>query len=247
MRLTFLPCSCAILAVVATLANAGTMTTMLVPSVRYADSTFSTTLPFIMLPNGHVANGQPGVYQVDIVFTATAGAGEKGWANTLFDAAAFNSGESNLELDLLTGYSPNAGTLDINGPGPGGVTPIYGTNTDAGAPGDLNGLLASIASATIVTTVNDTRNLLGIPQAPANAGYPSLIGSIFVNWNGLGEGTVVLNNRQFSFTTTGNTFADTQQGGGASLEFGRALPEPATFTLMGIAMLGGLGLVRRRS
>src|SRR5438132_1516860 len=127
MRLSPLPCSCAILAVIATLANAGTMTTTLVPSVRYADSTFSTILPFNAFPGLGVLYGQPGVYQVDIFFTATAGAGEKGWANTLFDAAiASNSGGSDLNLDLLTGYSPNSGTLDINGASPGGVTPIYG-------------------------------------------------------------------------------------------------------------------------
>jgi len=246
MRLSLLPCSCAILAVIATFGNAGTMTTMLVPSVRYADSTFSTILPFNVANEGSVYYGQPGVYQVDILFTATAGAGEKGWANTLFDAAIeFNSGGSNLNLDLLTGYSPNSGTLDINGASPGGVTPIYGTNIDAGTPGDLKGLLASIASATINTTANDTRNLLGTPQAPANAGYPSLIGSIFVNWNGLGGGFLVLNNQQLSFTTTANTFANTQTGAGAWLFFG-ITPEPTTFTLMGIAMLGGLGLVRRR-
>jgi hypothetical protein len=213
-------CIIAILFTATSLARAGSMTTILVPTTRYSDATFVTTLPFTMT-GGNIDPGQPGVYQIDITFIATPGAGEKGWANTLFDASVSgHAGGSSLALDLVTGYAPNAGTLDINGPSPGGVTPIYGTNTDAGVPSDLKGMLASIASPTIVTTANDTRNLLGTPGAPAQAGYPSLIGSIYVSWNGQGFSVLSLTNQQFSFTTTGNAFGETRIGSGATYVFG---------------------------
>jgi hypothetical protein len=243
MRFNLSVCTTLVLAAVASVAQAGSMTTTLVPAVRYSDATFATQLPFTTT-GGAVDPGQPGVYQVDIKFTATPAAGEKGWANTLFNAAVANAGGSNLALDLATGYAPNAGTLDINGGAPGGVTPIYGTNTDAGAPSDLQGILASIASATIATTANDTRNLLGQAGAPANAGFPSLIGSIFVSWNGQGQGALSLGGQQFSFTLDNNTFGSTQAGAGASLAFG--VPEPATVSLFGLALVGLVGFARRR-
>jgi len=243
MRSKISVCTSLIVAALATVAQAGSMTTILTPVTRYSDATFSTTLPIVMV-GGAVAPAQPCVYQLDITFTAAADAGEKGWANTLFDAGVTNAGGSNLALDTATGYSPNAGTLDINGASPGGVTPIYGTNTDAGTPNDLKGILASIASATIVGNANDTRNNLGTAGAPTNAGFPSLIGSIFLSWNGLGQGSVVLNNQQYSFTTTGGTFAATQQGAGATALFG--IPEPATCSMLGLALLGFVGVIRRR-
>lgn len=243
MRFKISVCSSLVLAAVASVAQAGVMVTSLTPVLRYSDATFSTTLPFTTTA-GVVDPGQPGVYQLDVTFTATAIAGEKGWANTLFDAEVTGAG---LTLDTVTGYSPNAGTLDINGGSPGGVTPIYGTNTDAGAPADLKGLLASIASATIVTSGNDTRNLLGTAQAPANAGFPSLIGSIFVAWNGTGTGSVVLTNQQYSFTLTDNTFGTTQTGIGAVAAFnGAIIPEPATVSMIGLALIGLVGVGRRR-
>jgi len=241
MRFKISVCTSLVLAAVASVAQAGSMVTSITPVIRYADSSFTTTLPITTNGLGEVTSGA-GVYQLDITFTATAAAGEKGWANTLFDAGVTGTG---LTLDQATGYSPNAGTLDINGNAPGGVTPIYGTNTDAGAPGDLKGLLASIASATIVTSATDTRNLLGTAGAPANAGFPSLIGSIFVNWSGAGKGNVVLNNQQFSFTLTDGTFGTTQIGNGASVTF-TAVPEPATVSMIGLALLGFVGVIRRR-
>src|SRR6188508_2712472 len=98
-------CIIVILFTATSLARAGSMTTILTPSVRYADSTFSTTLPFVTGPDGSVSGGQPGVYQIDIRFIATPGAGEKGWANTLFDASISGFGGGSAALDLVTGYS----------------------------------------------------------------------------------------------------------------------------------------------
>ena len=246
MRHRIAPCTFATLFLATSLAHAGSMTTFLTPVVRYSDSTFMNTLPFTMT-GGRVNAGQPGIYQLKITFTAATDPGDKGWANTLFDAGVIdNAMGSNLAFDLITGYMANYPSFDDGFPSPQ-RTPYYGTNVDAGMPGDLKGILASIASATIITTPRDRRNFLGTPLVSADVGYPSLIGSIFVIWNGVGSGDVVLTNQQFSFTTTANTFGLVQSGAGASTGFG-AVPEPVTTSLVSVALLAGLasGLAARR-
>jgi hypothetical protein len=240
----YLPYSIALLGFVAATAEAGSMNTLLTVSARFDNATNFNPLPFTFAPSGAVANGQPGVYQVDISFTATKVAGEKGWANTLFDLAAGpNAGGSNLGLNFLVGWQglPNP-SIDINGSAPGGIVPIYATNEDAGAPGDLKAIIVSIGGSS--NDPSDPRNQLGTPQAPPEVGYPSLLGSFFVDWNGLGQGSVLVQNQQFSFTHLDNTFGQTQNGAGATALFG--VPEPATLTLAGLALLGLIGFARRR-
>jgi hypothetical protein len=137
MRFRFLASSFVMLAMIASMAHAGTMTTVLTLAGRFDATTFAP-LPLVLLPNGRVANGQPGAYQIDVSFTSTNDAGDKGWANTLFDTGIIGSANgSNLGLDLNLGWLANANTLDTNGPAPGGTAPIYATNQDAGAPGAL--------------------------------------------------------------------------------------------------------------
>src|SRR6187401_2527439 len=148
-----------------------------------------------------------------------------------------------LRTDI--GYSPNLeGFLHEIAPV---YVPYFANNLDAGIPGDLQRILASLPSATITTTPRDGRNLLGTPLAPVGAGvpgsgtgYPSYIGSIFVEWNGLGFGDVLLTNQQYSFTTTANTFGPVQTGGGAFTGFG-AIPQPTCAALLGIALISLCG------
>ena len=244
MRFSILAGSFAVLAIAAAMAEAGSMTTILTPSARYDDAVDFNPLPLVFAPSGAVANGQPGLYQIDISFTAVNGPGDKGWAETLFDlSVGSNKNGSNLALDLSLPYTPNTGTLDINGSAPGGVTSIYGPDTDGDLPNDLKGIVAGLVSFTIVDTPNDTRNKLGTLQAPAAAGYPSYIGSFFVNWNGQGIGSVVLKNQSFSFNLTTNIPGPKQISAGTSVGFG--VPEPTALTLACWALVGLIGLRRR--
>jgi hypothetical protein len=130
-----LVCSTFLVAALVAGAEAGSMTMFLTPAVRYSDATFTTTLP-IAMTGGRVNNGQPGIYQMDISFTAAPAADELAWANTVFSMVVQNNIlGSNFAPDLSLGYSPNNFTLDTNGAAPGGnVTPYAYNGTCGPAP-----------------------------------------------------------------------------------------------------------------
>jgi hypothetical protein len=202
------------------------------PISRLDPGTFDP-LPF-NLDGGRVASGQPGLYVMQVTFTATAAAGEKGWAGTAWDTAI--SGDPGL-TKVADSYDPNLRTFDSNGPGPGGVVPIYQVNQDAGAPGDLNNISVAIASPTISNaSAFEGRNKLGTAGAPAGAGvdpapaagFPSWIGNFLLQWDGTGMSDVNLVNHLYAFTSdngtpttyTDDTFLPSVQGAGASFGFG---------------------------
>jgi len=134
--------------------------------------------------------------------------------------------------------------LDTNGALPGGVIPIFGSCTICFDETPFTGIVAAIANAQIPGSQYDTRNELGTPNAPANAGYPSLIGNFHVNWNGLGQGAARLYGHQYAFTTTNNMFGPTTNSGDRTVLFG--IPEPATTTLIALAIVAIAGSLKHR-
>jgi hypothetical protein len=241
-------------------AEAGSMTTFLTVAARYDNAFDFNPLPVpFYYPGIGVPNGYPGVYQIDVSFTAATGAGEKGWANTLFDTGITSGAYgSDLRLDLGLGWTANSNTTDTNGLStPGGIKPIYATNRDGGTVGDLQAIIASIESPSIISTADDKRNNLGTLTAPPGVQNPpdpgSWIGTFYVDWNGVGLGDVAITNQQFSFTRTDNTFAPVLMGAGAHVTFGYSdqipppdTPEPGTLTLACIALVALITFVHGR-
>jgi hypothetical protein len=138
-------------------------------------------------------------------------------------------------------YDPNARTFDSNGAAPGGVVPVYHVNGDQGVAGDLNGIAVAIQSDKIATTAFDTRNNIGTPTGPNQAGggrtsagdvvgppSPAWLGNFLVQWDGVGVSDVSLANHAYGFTLdngtpgvyTDDTFGASVQGAGATFGFG---------------------------
>jgi hypothetical protein len=217
------------LAVAALPAVAGTMT--LTPSVvaRFDPVTFDP-LPLLSPPGGTILDG-PGVYQVDLSFTSTTGEGERGWANTSFNIELLGG----LTDPGWGGWIGDTSLVDINGaPPPGANTLKYATNLDAGVVGDLQGILISIAGGVMNVTL-DPRATLGTPT-------PDFLGSVFLQTNGE-YGRMKVNNVSFSMADTAGQFLAVQSADGSVIHF--EIPEPSTFALFGLALVGLVGLRRR--
>src|SRR5689334_23340565 len=97
-------------------------------------------LPLVFDPTtGRVANGQPGIFRIDMAFTAQTGPGERGWYDSEYGFFPRNlSGGSRLST-LPGSWNPNLRALDVNGAEPGGVFAVYVTNGDQG--GDLRHII----------------------------------------------------------------------------------------------------------
>jgi len=252
-----LACSLMLLGLVAVAAQAGTMSPTLTVSAHYDNSVTFNPLPLTFDSGGRVSSGA-GLYAVDVAFTSAAAADEKGWLNTLFNAASGNaSGGAVMTLDLPSAWTASTAQQDINGAAPGGLTNVYGTNQDGGVGGDLQNIVASLAASTLPTSASDTRNLIGTASGPPQTGpVPAYIGTFYVNWNGAGAVDAQITGLQYTYTKnngTPSTFTDdfggpttTVPGVGASAGFGSTVPEPATLSLLGLATVAGLGLIRRR-
>ncbi len=110
------------------------------------------------------------IYQLGLNIDPTPGAGERDFLNMALDIAL------NDLTDAGGGYTAGASPeVDIN-PNPiiTNNQPVFATNQDAGAPGDLQGIIVSKAAP---LTDDDPRTTY--------SDYPFEFGQIFVGWDGV--------------------------------------------------------------
>jgi hypothetical protein len=200
-------------------AQAHALTVTVTPTVTKA---FDLAFADIPLPDINTFPGFAAIYQVDLMMSATnLQAGEAGFAN-----AGFSVTLDNL-TDAAGGWQPNTTQVDTNGAAPGGLQPLFATNVDGGTPGDLQGILSSIAGG--VTNAIDPRRTVGQTS-------PALLGSVFVQWDGVTPANFSTAGLLFSANSTTGTFLAEQQGTVESVAFG--VPEPSTIVMAGLSMLG---------
>src|SRR3954451_6699481 len=89
ISMRFKTLTCGWMMFVATAAQAGTLTPTLVVEHRYDGA--GNPLPFYSA-YGYVLNGQPGIYEVGVFFSAVkTGVDEKGWMSLAFDLGTGNA------------------------------------------------------------------------------------------------------------------------------------------------------------
>jgi hypothetical protein len=187
--------------------------------------------PIAPVPAG-TSPGVPVIVQVDLMMQVLSlGAGEDSFGN-----AGLSIQKTGPLAEVGIGYQPNNPTVDSNGALPGGLVNMFGQNADYGADAmDLQGILASMATGSFANA-SDPRRKVGEEG-------PYLLGSVFMQWDGVGQATLSIDPLQVSAKLTGGAFVEAQAAPPAVLEFG-AIPEPASISLVGMSLLG-LALRRR--
>jgi hypothetical protein len=220
------------------LTNAADYTIVPKVSAAFTPVTF-TPVP---LPNINSQVGTPLVYQVDFYINASgfnAGADQRGFGGIVLDI----NRTAGLGNTSIPGWQPNGAVVDTNGATPGGNAPLWEDNADFG-PLDLQDIVANIS---IIPSPNvaDPRPHVGEPPSLA---VNNLIGSVYIDWNGLGIQTLTATPEQPSFARISN--GQFQNDTGATLHNGVVvfglIPEPSTITLIGLA-LPALGIMATRA
>jgi len=129
--------------------------------------------------------------------------------------------------------SDNDGTVD-----PANDARTYGDNADLGTANDLVGIVLDI-DPLVATNANDPRPTLGKVASPG-----SLLGSIWVTWNGTAQGKVTADLKQGGFyNPTTNLLVSDLAAAPNDSAANFNVPEPSSIALLG---LGGLAAIRRR-
>lgn len=143
------------------------------------------------------------------------------------------------------GWAANQlGNTDTNGASPGGVLPVIAGNADLGTDSqDLQGILVQMATGAFTNAV-DQRRRLGEAGSSSAFPVPLLLGSAFMEWNGLGQVKIGLSPIQVSAKLTNGQFVTALAPESAIITLGQCIPEPSSLVLLG-SCFAGLAFRRR--
>jgi hypothetical protein len=189
--------------------------------------------------------GFPVVVQVDVtmqVLSLAPGEDSFGLAGFSFDLSGNSPGELVPDPDA-GGWSPSPLGFLPPPPSPGINLPAIAYNEDSGVSStDLKGILAFLATGPF-NNPNDPRRNVG--ELGSIWPVPFVLGSAFLEWNGLGEVSFTLDPVQVGAKLVNGDFVSAIAAPVAVITLGSDVPEPSSVVMLG-GMLAVAGLRRRR-
>jgi len=165
-------------------------------------------------------------------------------------------------------WDPLPNTTNVCATTGAGCQAVFGTNQDAGVANDLKGILVlgnNVGDSSFATFAGPHYRHPG--EAEGQTGTDTLdnsplganlyVGSIWVHWNGSSSPTFLglvdpanvaspLSTRDSQGAQLLFDAASVNQGPNQNWSTGAVVPEPTTLSLLSLAMVGILGLIRRR-
>lgn len=191
--------------------------------------------PIPPIPAG-VNPGFTVVVQVDVMMEVISlGPGEDAFGSAAFSFDLSSPGGlSQIEEVQGIGWSQNDIPIDTNGSAPGGQLPIFLPVLPP--QDDLEDILVISAAS---NQPNDPRRDLG--EAGSSLGVPYLLGTGFVEWDGLSEAQIKLDELSVSAKRLDGSFVPGQATPSNVLVLGLLIPEPSSVVILGgMLMVAGL-------